>query len=193
MNGAALPQRVIDPDGHAVETFPLPTDEAVLAPLLRDLFQDHWHEIVFGPIIEGAAWEWRAPHAPTRLGLQDGYLTVAFGAAHFHLCIGPTKGPRGDPTPPALAEHRRCARAELFRRLDRAGAPNSWGLRLYNGAGEQQVTVFFPNPFLSDDGERVRAAPDWSRLALWDAMRARLLGALEPDPFDRSAKAFHHG
>jgi hypothetical protein len=193
MDGALLPQRVIDPDGHAVEIFPLPTEEAALAALLRDLFQNHWQEIVFGPIIEGAAWEWRAPHAPSYVGVADGYLTIAFGAPHFHLCIGPTKGMRSDPTPAALARHRRCARAELFRRLDRDGAPTSWGLRLFNGAGEQQMTVFFPNPLLSADGDRVLAEPDWSRLALWDDMRARHLGATAPDPFDRSAKAFRHG
>jgi hypothetical protein len=193
MDGAILPQRVIDPDGHAVEIFPLPTEEAALAALLRALFEEHWQEIVFGPIIEGAAWEWRAPHAPSYVGLLDGYLTIAFGAAHFHLCIGPTWGMRGDPTSPALAKHRRCARAELFRRLDREGVPTSWGLRLFNGAGEQQMTVFFPNPFLSPDGERVLAAPDWSRLALWDAMRARHLGATGPDSLDRSGKTFRHG
>jgi hypothetical protein len=83
-------------------------------------------------------------------------------------------------------------RAELFRRLNRAGAPNSWGLRLFNGHGEQQVTIFFPNPFLSYDGEKVRKQPDWSRLAPWDEMRARYAGAPEPDPFDRSSTGFRH-
>jgi hypothetical protein len=193
MDGALLPQRVIDPDGHAVEAFPLPAEEAALAAILRDLFQDHWQEIVFGPIIEGAAWEWRAPQAPTYVGVLDGYITVAFGAPHFHLCIGPTKGTRSDPTPEALARRRRCARAELFRRLDRDGAPVAWGLRLFNGAGEQQMTAFFPNPLLSADGARALAEPDWSRLALWDEMRARHLGLTVPDPSDRSAKAFRHG
>jgi hypothetical protein len=194
MDGAILPKRVIDPDGHAVEIFPLPTEEAELAALLRMLFEEHWQEIVFGPMIEGAAWEWQAPHAPSHVGLLDGYLTIAFGAAHFHLCIGPTRGTRRDPTPAALGRHRRCARAELFRRLDREeSAPTSWGLRLFNGAGEQQLTVFFPNPFLSPDGERVLSEPDWSRLALWDALRARHLGATGPDPFDRSGKRFRHG
>jgi len=193
MNGALPPLRVIEADGHAVEIFPLPTDEAALTALLRNLFEEHWQEIVFGPIIEGAAWEWRAPHAPSYVGVLDGYLTIAFGAAHFHLCIGPTKGVRSDPTPEALANRRRCARAELFRRLDRDGAPVSWGLRLFNGAGEQQVTVFFPNPLLSLDGDRVLAEPDWSRLALWDEMRARYFGAVTPDPVDRTAKTFRHG
>ncbi len=186
------PQRRVDADGHGVDVFPLPTDEPSLAVLLRDLFENHWDKIVFGPIIEGAAWEMRAAHAPTLVGMMDGYLTVAFGASHFHLCIGPTKGPRHDPTPVALARRRQTARAELYRRLDRDGAPISWGLRLFNGADEQQVTILLPNPFLSADGEEVLKTPDWSRLELWDELRARWTGADGADPIDRSAVRFRH-
>ncbi len=187
------PERVVDPDGAVVEVFRLPTDETSLVELLRDLFEEHWAEITFGPIIQGAAWEIRAPHAPTHVGMLDGYLTVAFGASHFHLCIGPHKGPRHDPTPEALAHHRRTAHAELYRRLDRSGVPISWGLRLFNGQGEQQTTILLPNPFLSPDSDKVLKAPDWSRLALWDQLRARWLGLGEPDPFDRSGLRFSHG
>jgi hypothetical protein len=187
------PERVVDPDGATVEVFPLPTDETSLLALLRSLFEDHWAEITFGPIIQGAAWEIRAPHAPTRVGMLDGYLTVAFGATHFHLCIGPHKGTKRDPAPEALARHRRTARAELYRRLDHSGAPISWGLRLFNGQDEQQATILLPNPFLSADSEKVLKVPDWSRLALWDQIRARWLGLSEPDPFDRSGRRFTHG
>lgn len=190
---AVKPERVVDPDGAVVEVFRLPTDETSLVDLLRDLFEEHWAEITFGPIIQGAAWELRAPHAPTHVGMLDGYLTVAFGASHFHLCIGPHKGPRHEPTPEVLALHRRTARAELYRRLDRSGAPVSWGLRLFNGQGEQQMTILLPNPFLSPDSDKVLKAPDWSRLALWDHLRGRWLGLAEPDPFDRSGKRFSHG
>ncbi len=190
---AVVSQRLTDDDGQMVEIFPLPTDEGTLERVLRDLFESHWDKIVFGPIIQGAAWEFQAPHAPTHVGVLDGYLTVAFGASHFHLCIGPTRGPRHNPTPEALAQHRRCARAEFFRRLDRAGAPTSWGLRLWNGHGEQQATIVFPNPFLSADGTKVLRNPDWSRLTLWDEMRRRYLGVSGPDPVDRSGTGFYHG
>jgi hypothetical protein len=172
---------------------PLAVDEASLEALLRDLFSNHWEEITFGPLIQGGAWEIRAPHAPTKIGMLDGYLTVVFGISHFHLCIGPHKGTRTNPTPPALARHRRTARAELYRRLDRSGMPVSWGLRLFNGEGEQQVTILLPNPFLSLDGEKVLKTPDWSRLALWDALRQRWCGLAEPDPIDRSGTGFRHG
>jgi hypothetical protein len=185
-------QTVADPDGATVETFPLPTDEESLEALLRELFVQHWDKITFGPLIQGAAWEMRAPHAPTQVGVLDGYLTVAFGISHFHLCIGPHKGTRSNPTPAALARHRRTARAELYRRLDKSGAPVSWGLRLFNGHDEQQVTILLPNPFLSAD-DKVLKTPDWSRLELWDRLRARWLGATEPDPLDRSGRGFSHG
>jgi hypothetical protein len=186
------PQRLTDPDGQAVEVFSLPTEPRALEALLRDLFERHWDAIVFGPFIEGAAWEFRASGAPSYVGMLDGYLTVAFGGSHFHLCIGPTRGPEERPTPPDLAHRRQTARAELFRRLDDAGAPVTWGLRLLNGAGEQQLTVFLPNPFLSPETGQVVFEPDWARLALWDELRARWTGATGPDPVDRSAERFVH-
>ena len=192
MTTATRSPTVTDPDGATVEIFPLPTDEGSLEALLRDLFEQHWDKITFGPLIQGAAWEIRAPHAPTQVGLLDGYLTIAFGISHFHLCIGPHTGTRSNPTPAALARHRRTARAELYRRLDKSGAPVSWGLRLFNGHDEQQVTIILPNPFLSGD-DKVLQIPDWSRLELWDRLRARWLGATEPDPLDRSGRGFSHG
>ena len=193
MTAVARSKLETDPDGAAVEIFPLPGDETSLEKLLRDLFERHWDKITFGPLIQGAAWEIRAPHAPTHLGMLDGYLTVAFGPSHFHLCIGPHMGPSSNPTPEALARHRRTARAELYRRLDKTGAPVSWGLRLFNGEGEQQVTILLPNPFLSADGDKILETPEWSRLDLWDRLRARWLDQPEPDPFDRSGRGFSHG
>ena len=192
MNERMTGQRMTDEDGSTVDVFPLPADEASLTALLRDLFEAHWRDITFGPIIQGAAWEFRAAAAPTHLGTMDGYLTVAFGPSHFHVCVGPTKGSRRNPTPPDLAHHRQTARAELYRRLDPNGAPVSWGLRLFNGKGEQQLTVLLPNPFLAADSDKVLREPDWSRLSLWDSLRARWLGLTEPDPADRAGHKFTH-
>jgi hypothetical protein len=187
------PQRVLDEDGAELEIFALPTDAASLEALLRDLFETHWQEITFGPIIQGAAWEMRAAHAPSKVAMFDGYLTVAFGVPHFHLCIGEHRGPHNDPVSPELARHRRTARAELYRRLSRDGHPISWGLRLFNGKGEQQITVLLPNPFLHSETDKILKVPDWSRLALWDRLRARWFGLNEADPFDRSGRRFSHG
>jgi hypothetical protein len=68
----------------------------------------------------------------------------------------------------------------------------SWGLRLFNGQGEQQITVLLPNPFLDPATDKLRKTPDWARLALWDSLRARWLGLGDPDPIDRSGKCFRH-
>jgi hypothetical protein len=186
------PRRAVEIDGAFVDLFPLPADATTLEILLRDLFENHWREITFGPIIEGAAYEFKAAAPPTYIGLSDGYLTIAFGASHFHICIGVHKGAPGNPVAPALALRRRTSRAELYRRLDRSGAPVSWGLRLFNGAGEQQITALLPNPFLDQESDKILGAPEWPRLALWDKLRARWLGLVEPDPIDRLGEAFHH-
>jgi hypothetical protein len=74
--------------------------------------------------------------------------------------------------------------------LDDANAPVGWGLRLFNGKDEQQLTVFLPNPFLSDELKPL-PEPDWTRLNLWNHLRQSCLG-LEQDPKDRSAKRFSH-
>jgi len=184
---------VTEPDGSVLEVFPLPADAASLEALLRELFEHHWHEITFGPIIQGAAWEVKAPCAPTHVGVLDGYITIAFGASHFHVCIGEHKGSPNHPVTEELARHRRTARAEMYRQLDGDGAPISWGIRLFNGKEEQQITILLPNPFLSPTNEKVRKTPDWSRLALWDRLRARWFGLSDADPSDRKAQRFLHG
>lgn len=181
-------QRVLDADGTPVDIFPLPVDEKSLEELFRDLFENHWREITFGPLIQGAAFELKADAPPTRVSLFDGYITIAFGIPHFHICIGEHKGPPRAPTPPDLAQRRRTAKAELFRRFGRTCVPMSWGLRLFNGAGEQQITVLLPNPYLDPEGDRRVKEPDWSRLALWDRLRARWCGLHEPDPIDRTLR-----
>ncbi len=186
-------QLVTEPDDSVMEVFPLPADATILEALLRELFEHHWQEITFGPIIQGAAWEMQAPCAPTHIGMLDGYITIAFGPAHFHLCLGEHKGSPNWPVTEELARHRRTARAEMYRQLDDEGAPISWGIRLFNGKGEQQITILLPNPFLSPNNENVRRSPDWSRLALWDRLRERWLGLPDADPTDRTARRFRHG
>jgi hypothetical protein len=63
-------------------------------------------------------------------------------------------------------------------------------VRLFNGDGDQQMTVLLPGPFL-DDEQRILDEPDHSRLELWDHLRREYLG-LPPDPVDRSARRFVH-
>jgi hypothetical protein len=170
-------------DGSRTEYFDVPAEEGRLFALLRELFEEHWAGLVFGPCIQGAVFEGRF-FQPPRASLLDGYLTVEAAGPqpwHFHLCIGEHRGTASAPTPPELARWRRCARAAFFRDQDRHGQPSAWGLRLWNGRDEQMLTVFFPNPWIDPATQRYVAEPDWGRLALWMQLRARHAG-VPPEP-----------
>jgi hypothetical protein len=54
-------------DGTRTEYFPVETQEATLLALLRDIFEQHWDQVIFGPCIEGAVWSWagRSPGTST--------------------------------------------------------------------------------------------------------------------------------
>lgn len=185
----AIPKSIIreEPGLGRIESFPISTAPDFLFALLKEIFQDHWQEIVFGTHVLGSVFEIRASNAPTHIRMVNGYLTVDFGPWHFHVCLGEYTGKCSfaDITD-EVNHHRRTGRAEFYRMLNRDGASFSWGLRLYNGAGEQQLTVFFPNPFATPDFKPAKK-PDWNRLAMWDDFRLRYLG-LEPEECDRSAK-----
>ena len=99
-------------DGTTTEYFVVEPSADRLLAFLRDVFETHWREVIFGPCIEGAVFETRFT-APPRLSLLDGYVTVGGGPeqpSHLNLCIGPHVGTRARPTPPELAAWRRCAR-----------------------------------------------------------------------------------
>lgn len=179
------------PTGTAIEYYDLPAEEGYLKELLTYIFETHWEGLIFGPLIEGGAFEIRCPCAPKSITLFDGYLTVHFGRTHFHLCIGDNMGSEKFPTPPELREHRRTKRAEIYRRLDREGCATSWGLQLHNGQDEQLITIIFTNPFLTDE-DGIADEPDWSRLAMWEDIGRRYLGR-ELDAADTSGKGFKHG
>ena len=178
---------IVDADGGGREQrWPLPTDEHSLVDLVHLCFEEYWDDIWFGVLVQGAAWEVAAPNPPKRISMNDGYATVDFGRWHFHLCIGAHKA-----SGPELGRIRRCARAELYRRIGDDGCPTSWGARLFNGRDEQMMTLMLPNPFLTND-QQIRDEPAWGQLELWDRLRANYLG-LDPDPLDRSGKGFRHG
>lgn len=173
-------------DNGREQVWPLPTDEQSLLTLIRLCFEDYWDEIWFGVLIEGAAWEVAAPNPPKRISTYDGYATIDFGRWHFHLCIGEHRE-----SGPELGRIRRCARAELYRRISSDDSPTSWGVRLFNGRDDQLMTVMLPSPFLTNT-QQIRDEPVWTQLELWDSLRKTFLG-LEPDPIDRSGKGFRHG
>lgn len=186
------PSRIIEEPGVGrVEVFSLSTEETFLHGLLTDVFENWWRDIAFGTLVQGAVFEIHIDEAPRRIGLLDGYLTVDLGGWHFHVCIGLNKGTKRNPTSPDLAVWRRTARAEMIRVLNSDDSPRSWQLRLFNGQDENQITVFFPSPFLGPN-DKILKTPDWSRLEMWDSFQRRYLGN-QPDPRDRAACGFPCG
>lgn len=160
-----------------------PEELGTLLSLFKLIFVDHYRGIRFGPCIEGAVFELELREPPSTFSLLDGYLTVVIppGPAHFHVCIGEHRGLGKFLTPEALARIRPCRRAVLYRSFSPGScAAISWGLRFWNGAGEQQLTVFLPSPFLDDDSRPCK--PDWSRLELWNTLRRIYLGERSPQP-----------
>ena len=185
---AAAAYRTTEDHVDDLEVFPVDASEATLHELLTTIFLEHWPSIRFGTLIQGAVFELAATAPPT-MTMLDGYLTIDLGHSHLHLCIGEHRGTSDRPVDAALARRRRCAHAELQRQWA-DGAPATWMFRMFNGDGDQMLTVLLPNPFL-DDRNRLLEDPDWSRLALWDVLRSRFLD-LPADPVDRSADHFAH-
>ena len=150
-------------DGTTTEYEDIAVDGDRIERLLIELFGEHWSRITVGPLIQGAAWEIRFTAVP-KLSMLDGYLTADAGAWHFHLCVGDTSGP--------AARARRVARAAFFRTVGGTCSPATYGLRLWNGLGEQMLTVLFPNPYYDDDSNRL-SEPDWTRTAVWEDFERR--------------------
>lgn len=162
---AAMPtEREID--GSTIEYHEIDVAGDRVERLLTDLFTEHWREVTVGPLIQGAVFEVRFSAAP-RVTMLDGYMTVDVGPWHFHLCVNDHR----DTTAEAAAV-RRVGRAAFFRTTGDAHAPGTWGLRLWNGRGEQMTTVLFPSPYYDERFERL-PEPDWSKLGLWETLRAR--------------------
>jgi hypothetical protein len=169
MRAMAEPDGVVrEVDGSLTEYADVPVTDDTVERLMTEVFREHWSEICAGPVIEGAAYEIRFVRAPT-VSMLDGYLTVDTGSWHFHLCVNDH---RGAPTR-AQAEIRRVARAAFFHTDGGSCVPGAWGLRLWNGRGEQMITVYFPNPWLDDAGERRADQPRWDRTVLWEGLRRR--------------------
>ena len=121
----------------------MPTDQDTVYGILTDCLAE-WERIRIGLLIPGAVWEIKPP-CPPSTGFLDGYLTVDFEEWHLHLCIGEHTS-----APPEVARLRRTARAELYRCLNPDHQPTAWGFRLYNGGGQQQITVLLPNRHLDE-------------------------------------------
>ncbi|HEX8088672.1 MAG TPA: hypothetical protein VF762_07450 [Blastocatellia bacterium] len=185
-----LRETVEDLSGTVTEyDYVTPTEET-MRELTRLLFEEHWRDIVVGPCIEGAVFEIRFDGPPKKVSVHDGYLTVDLGHWHFHLCIGAHKGARTA----ELAAKRRVAKLALFEtRGSRCLAgSSSYGLRMWNGFGEQMTTIFLPNARLSEE-MKILKEPRWGRLRLWFELRNRLLGEPIPESFIPQSAARNEG
>jgi hypothetical protein len=139
--------------------------------LVRLLFKAHWRDITVGPCIDGAVFEVRFSEPP-KLSRLDGYFTVNRGGWHFHLCIAEHKGNRSA----ELRKLRQVGRVALFEmRSAGCGGGRSWGVRMWNGLGEQMIAGVLPNSRRSDE-LRLPREPDCDRLKLWYALRQKFLG-----------------
>ena len=169
-------------DAETAYAYFRPTEESMRA-LAQELFGTYWRSVVVGPCIEGAVFE-IAFQSPPEIRYSDGYLTIALGPWHFHLCVGPHTGSSSE----ELRKNRPVAKIAFFERRGKGCAGGrSWGLRLWNGYGEQMTTVFLPNPRISDDHQLLKT-PDWSRLEAYYRLRSQFLGEPMPDDFEEIAQ-----
>ncbi len=165
------------PDAAVTAYTYFPPSETTMRDMAQELFGTYWRSVVVGPCIEGAVFEIAFQNAP-EIRYADGYLTIDLGPWHFHLCIGPHKGNASD----ELQQKRPVAKVAFFERRGKGCAGGrSWGLRMWNGYGEQMTTVFLPNPHIGDD-HQVLGVPDWSRLETYYRLREKFLA--EPMPAD---------
>jgi hypothetical protein len=164
---AASPTEEHELDGSVTEYEAVAVAGDRIEQLMTEIFTEHWAAVTVGPLIQGAVFEIRFQEPP-KVGMLDGYMTVDVGGWHFHLCLNDHRD-----TPSAeLAAIRRVGRAAFFRTRGGGHTPMTWGLRLWNGRGEQMITVLFPSPYYDDKFEPL-PDPDWTKIRLWEALRDR--------------------
>ena len=94
------------------------------------------------------------------------------------LHLGVPDGEKGSTSDPELARQRKVSRAIFFSETREGGKgclPGSWGFRMWNGVGEQMITIYFPNPYFDKQG--MLKEPQHDRLQLWERMRDQYAGA----------------
>lgn len=165
----------------------LPVEQDFLVEFLSDVFENHWDGLRYGPLVQGGAYEIMCVAPPSRITVHDGYLTVFFSkGGHFHLCVGDNFGPEYARTTEEIREHRKPSRAVMYRGVLKDGNPITWGFEMWNGKNESMISIFFPNPFITDE-DGMEPEPVWERLATWRAISRKYLG-LEAQALDEQAK-----
>jgi (2Fe-2S) ferredoxin len=157
-----------------------------LACLLYTLFQENWHQVGLGHIEQGSVLELEFKEAPKKCVLYDGYLTVIAGEWHFHLCIEETFGGPESETPVELRKQRLITKAAFYRRLNPEGIPKSWGVQFWNGAEQQAMTIFLPNPYVEDENLVPEGKANFAKLELYNQLRDIYVLGRKPIPFEKN-------
>ncbi|MEH2107725.1 (2Fe-2S) ferredoxin domain-containing protein [Nostoc sp.] len=166
------------------EYFDCSTD--VLSSLLYSLFQQNWQQVGVGHIVQGGVLELEF-NAPSKICiLYDGYLTVVTEGWHLHLCIEANLGGPHCKTPLELRQQRQVNRAAFYRRFNAEGIPRSWGIDLWNGADENLMTIFLPNPYVEGENLLPEGKPNLSKLALYEELRDIYVLGNQPIPFTKN-------
>jgi len=162
-------------DGSVTEYSYFEPSAASMNDLVKILFEQHWREVVVRPCIERSVFRSRVQRnaeADNARWLSDGKSgTVAFPFVH-------SRTPR-ESFPRTGAQAASCARGAIRDPWPALRWRQEWGVRMWNGFGEQMTTVFLPNPCLSDEMKPLRE-PNWDRLKLWYELRHQFLGEQPP-------------
>jgi len=109
---------------------------------------------------------------PKILRLYDGYLTVVTEGWHLHLCLEENLGGPSCQTPVELRQKRLVSRGALYRRFNPRGQARSWGIQFWNGAGEQMMNLFLPNPYVGEHEDLLpENKPNLEKLKLYETIR----------------------
>jgi len=160
------------PNGGWVEYEDFPTPIEVTGSLLYFLFQEHWQEVGVGHVVDGSVLELEFNQPPKILRLYDGYLTVVTEGWHLHLCLEENLGGPSCQTPVELRQKRLVSRGALYRRFNPRGQARSWGIQFWNGAGEQMMNLFLPNPYVGEHEDLLpENKPNLEKLKLYETIR----------------------
>jgi (2Fe-2S) ferredoxin len=157
-----------------------------LACLLYTLFQENWHQVGLGHIEQGSVLELEFHKAPKKCVLYDGYLTIIANDWHFHLCIEENFGGPNSETPIELRQQRLINKGAFYRRLNPEGTPKTWGIQLWNGAGEQAMTIFLPNPYVEDENLLPEGKANFTKLELYNELREIYVLGKKSIPFAKN-------
>ncbi|MUG92592.1 (2Fe-2S) ferredoxin domain-containing protein [Scytonema sp. UIC 10036] len=174
------------PTGGKIEYEDFDCSTDVLSSLLYTLFQQNWHQVGVGHIVQGSVLELEFNAPPKLCILYDGYLTVAAEGWHLHLCIEANLGGPHCNTPVELRKQRQVSRAAFYRRFNEEGNPRSWGIQFWNGDREQLMTILLPNPLVEGENLLPEGKPDLSKLELYEELRDIYVLGNKPLPFHKN-------